>query len=82
MTHVLEICVDSLTSARNAVLGGASRLEVCSALHVGGLTPSWGLVQSIQQMILEMQSNQTIPLHVMLRCRPGDFLYSPDEMQV
>lgn len=69
----MEICIDSLESARNAVEGGASRLEVCSALSEGGLTPSPGLIQQIRNFT-------TIPLYAMIRIRCGDFVYSPEEI--
>ncbi|KYN39655.1 Copper homeostasis protein cutC like protein [Trachymyrmex septentrionalis] len=69
----MEICIDSLESARNAIAGGASRLEVCSALSEGGLTPNLGLVQQIKNFT-------TIPLYVMIRIRCGDFIYSPEEI--
>ena len=47
----LEVCIDSLESARNAVNGGADELEVCSTLNEGGLTPSPGLVKEILELV-------------------------------
>ncbi|RCN51646.1 putative copper homeostasis protein CutC [Ancylostoma caninum] len=76
MAGRLEICVDSFESATNAVEGGADQLEVCSALCMGGLTPSIGLVRRIRAAYPKM------PLFIMLRPRPGDFVYSDDEIQV
>lgn len=48
---MLEVCVDSLESAVNAICGGADELELCSTLHVGGLTPSPGLVKEVLRMV-------------------------------
>lgn len=48
---MLEVCVDSLESAVNAVLGGADELELCSCLVEGGLTPSPGLVTEVLSMV-------------------------------
>ncbi|ETN72813.1 putative copper homeostasis protein CutC [Necator americanus] len=76
MAGRLEICVDSFESAANAVNGGANQLEVCSALSLGGLTPSIGLVRRIRAAFPDM------PLFVMLRPRCGDFIYSDDEFCV
>ncbi|XP_046972371.1 copper homeostasis protein cutC homolog [Vanessa cardui] len=70
----LEVCIDSLESARNAINGGADELEVCSSLVEGGLTPTPGLVKEIMRMIPKV--------NVMIRCRGGsDFCYTPDEME-
>ena len=71
----LEVCIDSLASARAAIAGGADRLEVCSALAVGGLTPFADLLRQIRK-----ESN--IELRCMIRPRPGDFLYTPEEIQL
>ena len=75
MKKILEICVDSLASARAAIAGGADRLELCSALAVGGLTPYTALLDQIRR-----ESN--IPVRCLMRPRAGDFLYSPEEIDL
>ena len=74
MSGLLEICVDSLASARAAISGGADRLELCSALSIGGLTPYSALLSQIRG-----ESNITI--RCLMRPRAGDFLYTPEEIQ-
>lgn len=75
MKKLLEVCVDSLASARAAVQGGADRLEFCSALAVGGLTPYAALLRQIRQ-------ESDIPVRCLMRPRPGDFLYTPEEIEL
>ncbi len=72
---VLEICVDSLASARAAIAGGADRLELCSALLAGGLTPYEALLRQIRE-------KSDIPIRCLMRPRPGDFLYTPEEREL
>ena len=72
---MLEVCVDSLTSARNAIAGGADRLELCSALIAGGLTPYVELLQQIR-------AESDIPIRCLMRPRAGDFLYEPEEIEM
>lgn len=72
--YTLEVCIDSLESARNAIAGGANRLELCAGLAMGGLTPSPALFQQIRR-------ESDIKIHVMLRPRGGDFLYTDAEME-
>ena len=74
MSRILEICVDSLASARAAIAGGADRLELCSALSIGGLTPYPELLQQIRR-----ESN--IKVRCLMRPRAGDFLYTPEEIE-
>lgn len=71
----LEICVDSVESAVNAQIAGADRVELCDNLTEGGTTPSYGT-------ILSARHNLDIGLHVIIRPRGGDFLYSGTEYEI
>ena len=72
---VLECCVDSVESALNAYNGGANRLELCGNLSIGGTTPSIYLFEEIRKIC-------PIKIHVLIRPRFGDFLYSEYEKNI
>ena len=69
----LEICVDSPDGLQQAIAGGADRIELCSALALGGLTPSPGMIAAAQDCPL--------PCHAMIRPAPGDFVPRSGGMQ-
>jgi copper homeostasis protein len=69
----LEICVDDAAGIAAALAGGADRIELCSALALGGLTPSAGLVA--------LAKESPLPAMAMIRPRAGDFVWSAAEMR-
>lgn len=72
----LEICCADIESVINARKGGADRIELCMALELGGLTPSIGLIDRA----IEIMGAGNV--HVLIRPRPGDFVYSEEEALV
>lgn len=73
---IIEICVDSLESLVAAQQGGAHRVELCSALSEGGLTPSIGFARKAKELCPELI------IHAMLRPRSGGFVYNPIEQEM
>lgn len=73
--YLLECCVDSVESALAAVAGGADRLELCANLVIGGTTPTIALFK-------EIRKHTSVPVHVLIRPRFGDFLYTEHEANI
>ncbi|RVJ14613.1 copper homeostasis protein CutC, partial [Sinorhizobium medicae] len=71
---LLEVCVDDPDGLEAAVAGGADRVELCSALCAGGLTPSPGLMSAAGM--------PPVPVYAMIRPRAGDFVYDAADLEV
>jgi copper homeostasis protein len=72
---LVEICSNSLESARSAEKGGADRIELCAELEVGGVTPSYGTLKQVLKSL-------SIEVFVLIRPRSGNFTYSDSEFEV
>ena len=71
----LEICASNYQSAINAEKAGAHRVELCSELAIGGITPSYGFIKQVM-------ANLNIPVFVLVRPRSGNFTYSDEEFEI
>ncbi len=71
----VEVAVESVAGARRAAAAGATRLELAAGLVLGGLTPSSGLIAAVREAV-------SLPLFILIRPRPGDFLYEESEIEV
>src|ERR1700684_3472738 len=72
---LFELCAPSLAAAIAADRGGADRIELCTDLAVGGVTPDEDLLSSVIAAV-------TVPVHVLIRPRAGDFIFSSEEFAV
>ena len=75
MKVLVEVCAQSYVSAVIAEQAKADRIDLCAALEVGGLTPSWALIQAVRRDL-------TIPVCVLVRPRTGDFCYTIEEFEI
>ena len=73
---MFEVCVDGIESLKKALSCHPDRIELCSALPLGGLTPSFGLLKQAAKLQIE---NPSCQIFVLIRPRHGDFLYSEEE---
>jgi copper homeostasis protein len=72
---IFELCAESIDACFAARAGGAHRIELCSTLSEGGVTPSYGLINKAIQY-------GGLPVHILLRPRGGDFVYTDAELDV
>lgn len=72
---LLEICTNSYQSVKNAKDAGAKRIELCSELSIGGITPSYGLIKQVTQI-------SDITKYILIRPRSGDFCYTNEEFDI
>lgn len=76
MRYLFEVCANSVESCLTAQKGGANRVELCAGIPEGGTTPSYGDIAVAREVLTDTK------LHVIIRPRSGDFLYSPLEQRI
>ena len=77
MNHYqFEVCANSVESCLAAQAGGADRVELCAGIPEGGTTPSYGDIATARELLTHTR------LHVIIRPRGGDFLYTPLEQRI
>lgn len=74
--YLFEVCANSVESCVAAQAGGANRVELCAGIPEGGTTPSYGDIALARELLSSTR------LHVIIRPRGGDFLYSPLEQRI
>lgn len=74
MKYFLEACIDNTKYAQSSEKNGASRIELCSSLDVGGLTPS-------RESVMDILEKVNIPVRIMIRPRSGNFIYTKEEFE-
>lgn len=77
MSYTFEICTNGVESLKSAIKAQAQRVELCSCLVEGGITPSFGTLEKCLTL-----AHNKILVNVLIRARGGDFLYSDDEIDL
>lgn len=76
LPYQFEVCANSVESCLAAQAGGADRVELCAGIPEGGTTPSYGTIALARELLTDIR------LHVIIRPRGGDFLYSSTEQRI
>jgi copper homeostasis protein len=71
---IIEVCANGISSALNAQRGGADRIELCDFIEAGGITPTFDVISVVKEKLV-------IPVHVLIRPRPGNFRYRYSEFR-
>ena len=71
----IEVCCSSLKEVLEAERAGAFRVELCGAIALGGITPSYGVIRSVVEAVT------TIKINVLIRVREGGFCYNDEEVE-
>ena len=76
-----ELCANGYQSIMNGIEGDADCAELCEALEVGGVTPSYGTLLHCKDVPWRVSTDR-LPIRVLIRCRPGNYIYNEDEIAI